>query len=68
LFNYVGNNNQKEKITFEKGSLYRQNGKAKRGNIYLSNYLKDESFASINISILTGPYTASAGEIIVIAI
>lgn len=67
LFTYVGNNNQKEKMTFENGRLYRIKGRAKFGNIYLNNYVKDKALSSIAISILTGPYTASAGEIIAIS-
>lgn len=66
LFTYVGNENQKVKITFENGRLYRIWKKQKVGNIYLSNYSKDNDLASIAISILLGPNTASAGEIIAI--
>lgn len=66
LFTLVGNDNQKESTVFEKGHLYKIRKKAKRGSLYLSNYIEDKVFL-ISISILTGPYTASAGEIIAIA-
>lgn len=67
LFTYVGNNNNKQKIIFEKGYIYRINKKAKFGDIYLSNYIRNEDYKSFTISILTGKNTASAGEIIAIA-
>jgi carboxyl-terminal processing protease len=66
LFTLVGNDHQKESTVFEKGHLYKVVKKAKRGSIYLSNYIEDKAFLP-SISILTGPYTASAGEIIAVA-
>lgn len=62
-----GDKKRDEQILFENGNLYRSIGKAKIASLYLRKY-QPSGISALKVIVLTGPYTASTGELIVIAL
>lgn len=66
LFTFEGRH-QEDEVSFANGVLYRHTGKVKKASLYLRNYAASK-LPLFRVIVLTGPYTASTGELIVIAL
>ncbi|MGX5817103.1 S41 family peptidase [Chitinophaga lutea] len=62
LFTYVNRQKDKTGYVFDRGRLIRTQGRARIAELSLSDY--DSQILPVKIAVITGPYTASAGEII----